>query len=310
MSTRTHSPWKPELVVDALEARQWIERQFPELAPARVEPLGAGWDATVFRVNDAFVFRFPRRAIAVPLLESEWRLLPWIAPRVSLAIPHPRSLGTCERGERWPFLGYQYVRGVEALRLALDERARERIARPLGLFLRELHALDATKPRELGAEPDPLHRLVVEKRENGVRARLDELERARVISDVRSYDAVIESARALVPPRLDALVHGDLHVRHLLVDEGGDLSGVIDWGDVHVGSPATDLAVAWTFFAGRSRALFRDAYGPIDPAEIALARLRALDHSTSTALFGLRENDADMRHESRRALAAVLEPFD
>jgi aminoglycoside phosphotransferase (APT) family kinase protein len=37
------------------------------------------------------------------------------------------------------------------------------------------------------------------------------------------------------------LAHGDLHVRHLLVDEAGALAGVIDWGEVCRGHPASEL---------------------------------------------------------------------
>lgn len=304
------SPWVPELVVDAGEARAWIERQFPELAPATVEPLGAGWDATVFRVRGELVFRFPRRAIAVPLFEREAQLLPWIAPLVPVPIPCPRWRGRCERGDGWPFLGYGYLSGRSACQLDLDDAARERLATPLGEFLRTLHALDAGEARRRGAQSDPLQRLVVEAREPRLRARLEELALANVIASARAFDGVLDECRGLAPPAREVVLHGDLYVRHLLIDERGSLSGVIDWGDVHVGSPATDLALAWSFLGGRGRATFRDAYGPIDSAQIALARLRALDHATSTALFGLREGDRALLRESRRALASVLEPFD
>lgn len=305
-----NAPWVPELVVDAREARAWIERQFPELAPASVEPLGAGWDATVFRVRGDLVFRFPRRAIAVPLFEREAQLLPWIAPRVHVPIPCPRWRGRCERGEGWPFLGYAYLSGRSACQLDLDDVARERLAVPLAEFLRTLHALDVGEAWRRGAQSDPLKRLVVEARETRLRARLEELALANVIESARAYDRVLDDCRALTPPPGEVVLHGDLYVRHLLIDERGSLSGVIDWGDVHVGSPATDLALAWSFLGRAARARFRAAYGAIDSAEIALARLRALDHSTSTALFGLREGDRELLRESRRALVRVLEPFE
>jgi aminoglycoside phosphotransferase (APT) family kinase protein len=39
----------------------------------------------------------------------------------------------------------------------------------------------------------------------------------------------------------------------------GELSAVIDFGCSAVGDPACDVPIAWTFFHGESRRLFRDA---------------------------------------------------
>jgi aminoglycoside phosphotransferase (APT) family kinase protein len=40
------------------------------------------------------------------------------------------------------------------------------------------------------------------------------------------------------------LCHGDLHVRHLLVDGDGSAAGVIDWGDLCLADAAVDLSIA------------------------------------------------------------------
>jgi aminoglycoside phosphotransferase (APT) family kinase protein len=53
-------------------------------------------------------------------------------------------------------------------------------------------------------------------------------------------------------------VHGDVSVSNLLV-QTGRLSAVIDFGQLGVGDPACDLAIAWTFFDGASRQAFRHA---------------------------------------------------
>jgi aminoglycoside phosphotransferase (APT) family kinase protein len=42
-------------------------------------------------------------------------------------------------------------------------------------------------------------------------------------------------------------LHGDLHPRNVLVHEG-EISGIIDWGDMTAGDPATDLAAVWMLF--------------------------------------------------------------
>lgn len=55
-------------------------------------------------------------------------------------------------------------------------------------------------------------------------------------------------------------VHGDVTPTNLLVREGR-LSAVIDFGAMAVGDPACDLMIAWTFFGGAERSVFRDALG-------------------------------------------------
>lgn len=68
--------------------------------------------------------------------------------------------------------------------------------------------------------------------------------------------------------------HGDLHPGNYLVDEQGDLAGVIDFGDLTRGDPAVDCATAWLSFTSAGRATFFEAYcqarGLDDDARAAL----------------------------------------
>src|SRR5215471_9364130 len=59
-------------------------------------------------------------------------------------------------------------------------------------------------------------------------------------------------------------VHGDASPGNLLAVRGR-LSAVIDFGCSAVGDPACDTAIAWTFFSGESRRVFR-ARLPVDQA--------------------------------------------
>jgi len=74
-------------------------------------------------------------------------------------------------------------------------------------------------------------------------------------------------------------LHGDLHPANVLVS-GGGLCGVIDFGDMCAGDPATDLSAAWLLLPAGSAARFFDAYADADDATIQRARgwaaLRAL----------------------------------
>ena len=86
---------------------------------------------------------------------------------------------------------------------------------------------------------------------------------------------MLERARRLPPPAKQAICHGDLHLRHLLVGDDGELSGVIDWIDVCRADPAIDLPLYWGYLtpAGRAAA-FHAEYGPV--AADALLRARVL----------------------------------
>jgi aminoglycoside phosphotransferase (APT) family kinase protein len=73
-------------------------------------------------------------------------------------------------------------------------------------------------------------------------------------------------------------VHGDLHSANMIV-AGGEISAVLDFGDLTAGDPAVDLAVAWMLFDEADRAVFRAAASgtePIDDATWQRGQLWAL----------------------------------
>ena len=57
-----------------------------------------------------------------------------------------------------------------------------------------------------------------------------------------------------------------------LVGDDGRLVGVIDWGDLGVGDPATDLAAAWMLFPPEVHEDVWAAYGGLSEATGARAR--------------------------------------
>jgi aminoglycoside phosphotransferase (APT) family kinase protein len=295
-------PWSPEVVVSADLARSLIEAQFPALAPARAEPLGAGWDNAAFRVNGSYVFRFPQRQLAVPFLETETRVMPAVAPRLPLAAPAPLFVGRPAGGYPWPFAGYARIPGRTACAANLDEGQRAAAAEPLGRFLAALHAFPAADAARAGAGPDTLGRLDLPRRRPWARERLADLAARGLVADVRPFTALLDAAPPTCEPRADTLVHGDLYARHLLVDEAGRLDGVIDWGDVHLGDPAVDLMIAHTFLPPEAHPAFRRAYGPVAGQTWALARLRGLWHSLAVVGYAAEVGDADLLREGQTGL--------
>lgn len=301
--------WSSERVIDAPMARALIAEQFPALAPTVVEPLGHGFDNTAYLVDDTWVFRFPRRAVAAPLILREAAVLPTIAQRVPLPIPVPEHIGRPSARFPWPFAGYRALAGTTACAAVLSEDQRAAAAVPLGRFLAALHAFPAARARALGVIGDELGRVDVLARTVKAKATLAGLQRVGLVDAalVERCEAVLQATPTNAQRPLLRLVHGDLYARHVLVGPEGEPAGVIDWGDLHLGDPAVDLALGYGFFPPGPRDMFFQAYGTIDAATRELARFRALYHGAAALQFATDIGDTTLVGEGKRALAWATE---
>jgi len=308
------NPWSAEFVIDPSLAKKLIDDQFPELRPATLELIGEGWDNFVFRVNSEFVFRFPRRKLGADLIQNEAILLPKIQPRLPIAIPQVLFHGQSTDEFQWSFLGYRYLPGTTACRANLTNEERNQIAPVLGIFLSTLHQISEPEALSLGAIQDAIGQLDLQKR---IPATLEYLEKVRelgLFQNLEPLHAVVEQTRNLTDrqtsSRLKTLLHGDLYIRHLMVDSNRKLSGVIDWGDIHVGDPALDLQIVFFVLPKEAHPLFFKGYGPISEETWLLARFRALYSSLVSTVYAHSIGDLDLFREGRIGLTHLVELSD
>lgn len=277
-------PWAPEVDVTPELAAGLIGDQFPDLAAAPITALATGWDNTAFLVDDRWLFRFPRREIAVPGVRREIAVLPRLAPLLPLPIPNPTFIGQPSDRYGWPFFGTSMLPGRELADSDLPDPERVRAAESAGRFLRALHDPALAALPECGGLPvDPMRRASARARADRAREVLARLARANIWRPGEDVDRLLDDAErdredAEAGRRADLVVcHGDLHVRHLLVDARGAATGVIDWGDLCLGDPAVDLGIAYLGFAGQARAALLAAYGrPVSTRQELAARTLAI----------------------------------
>lgn len=303
--------WAADIEIDATLATRLLTAQFPQLNVARVEPLGIGWDNAAFLIDGHIVFRFPRRQIAAALIEREVRLLPSIASRLPLPISAPQYVGAASLDYPWAFAGYEFIAGETACSVRWSPKERVALAPPLARFLSALHDIDPTPLVAAGLPPDEIGRLDHHKRLGLTRERLQALAAAGLLADPQPFVAWLEAH----PPVALAgakrrLVHGDLYARHVLVDAHRCPAGIIDWGDVHLGDPALDVAIAHLLLPPAAHAAFRAAYGALDDRTWAAARYRAIYHAVLELDYGARANDRGMRAIGADALALILPALD
>ena len=142
----TQPMWAADIAIDRALAALLIAVQFPALRSETLEAFGVGWDNAAFLVGGKLLFRFPRRRVAVPLMEREIAILPHVASHVPNAISAPTLLGTASDAYPYAFAGYDLIAGKTACSVALTDGGRCALATPLGRFFRALHDID----------PDPL----------------------------------------------------------------------------------------------------------------------------------------------------------
>ncbi len=270
--------WSPERVVDEALARRLIGGRFPELREAPMRLLGEGWDSTAWLVGGEWVFRFPRREAVIPGFRRELAALPALAPRLPLPVPVATHRGEASDAFGWPWAGTRFLPGRELADAAPADLDRVRHGRDLGRFLRALHDIDPASVTVAG-EPlpvDPVRRADMPFRVGRTEEQLAALAALGLWRAPPALAEVFGRARGLGPAEGLALAHGDLHVRHLLVDADGQLGGVIDWIDVCRADPAIDLPLYWAYLTPAGRAAFHDGYGPVDPERLLRARVLAI----------------------------------
>ncbi len=294
--------WAAEVTVDEPLARRLIGEQFPELEVGSLRLVGEGWDTTVWLVDEEWVFRFPRRSYPVPGLENEIAYLPRLGPILPLPIPNPTFVGRPSADFRWPFYGAPFLPGRELADAALDDAARSALARPLGEFLRTLHAI------ELDAElpVDPVRRADMSFRVPRTIERLAELESLGLWTAPPLAGDLLESARELPAPEPTVTCHGDLHLRHLLVDGHGKPSAVIDWIDLSRNDPGVDLVLYWSSLPPESRSEFLAAYGPVSDEQLLRGRVLALFLCATLAVWGHHEGVENVKREAVGSLKRTV----
>ena len=328
-------PWTPEIEVAPDLAADLIGTQFPALADLPVAEMATGWDNTVYLVGGQWVFRFPRRQVAVGATGREIAALPKLAAVLPLPVPVPEFAGRSTDRYPWPFWGARLLSGVELADSGLTDDQRGPAGRAVGQFLRALHDPALIDWLGVPLPADPTRRNDVVWRASWAREIIGRLAAGHIWQpDSDVLDLLGRAERITAPDspvRTDGpasaasagglggvvspggagpgavLCHGDLNVRHLLVDEAGRAAGVIDWGDLCLADPAIDLSIAYAGFAGQPRAELFAAYGgPPEPDRELRARVLAVFLSAALAEYAFTEHRSRLLTESLSGLRRAV----
>ena len=243
------------------------------------------------------VVRLPSGEAYAEQVAKEQRWLPYLAASLPLSIPIPLALGQPAAGYPWSWSVYRWLEGEPASSGSVSDLTD--FASSLGRFLSALQRTDATG----GPVPGPhnFHRGGALGIYDGQTRQAIAALKGKIEGDAAT--AVLEEALASTWQGSPLWVHGDINASNLLV-RAGRLSAVIDFGQLGVGDPACDLAIAWTLFERKSRQAFREAL-PLDAESWTRGRGWALWKALIVA-SGLVETTATEFAHSWRTINEVL----
>lgn len=299
--------WHADIEVNDVLVKACIEAQCPKLLPlSDLRCIDEGWDNVVYLVNNIYIFRFPRRKIAVPALECENQLLKNLQHHFELEIPNPEFIGEPSAIYPYPFQGYKRISGDTCYQAELSMADRMASIKPLAIFLKKLHSIKSAEAYQLGAKEQVFDRANKETF-NVLRERIEKIKKKNIIT---LNDKVIERIFALaidvqLPEKDYVLIQGDLYCRHLLFNRN-KLTGIIDWGDVGINHPAADLSVIHSFYPSSCHEEFFKYYGEVDSDSWAYAKFLGMYIMLTVMLYAHDRGDELLLQETKLGLGFVM----
>ncbi|MGG3308871.1 macrolide 2'-phosphotransferase MphI [Paenibacillus lautus] len=231
------------------------------LNPEGIEMTESGMDFLVGFAEEAgtgarWILRKPRRSDVLERAGNEARVLKLIPSYLPVDVPDWR-IYTPEL-IAYPLLSGEPAASVSSEGYAWNmdhENPGDEFVRSLAETLVSLHGIDHDAARAAGLRV---------KSPQEVRE-----ETARNMEDIKSRlgvsDALWERWQKWLEedsywPTHSALIHGDLHPPHILIDERVQVTGLLDWTESEVASPAKDFVLYYAIYGEHNLRVLLDRY--------------------------------------------------
>lgn len=282
-------------------AHKLIVEQFPELSHLAITSVEKqGHDNRTYRLGTDMLIRMPTAESYALKVPKEQKLLPKLAPNLSLRIPSPLKMGNPSPDYPYHFSIYQWLVGKSINLLALNDEAKQSLACDLAKFLQELQSIKNVKGPMPG-QHNWWRGDHVSVYDQGAR---EQIARLNNIINADKAIKLWEQAGKTRWHKHPVWIHGDLAIGNLLA-ENGKLSAVIDWGGMAMGDPACDLVMAWTYFNEKAREIFMEKTALDDDT-----RLRAKAWVLWKATFELcqvKDRDSAEAHLQKNIIDEVVD---
>ncbi len=220
-----------EFHIDEQLVRHLIDTQFPEFSELPLKLVGSGWDNQNYQLGTEYLVRIPRRELGAKLISHEIEWTQKLEKQLPLPIPTPLRTGSPDTTYPWQWSILPWFEGNTARNATLSESELFRLVQFLKV-LRTINPEDAPK--------NPFRDVPLMDKADTIEEKIQK----KKLSLPPSILTLWEDALSEDLDTKACLIHGDLHPENIIVKEGA-IQAVIDWGDITMADPATDLAIFW-----------------------------------------------------------------
>lgn len=232
-------------VNDFEKGKNEILKRYPELSNCEFKSDDSGWTNFAIKVDNKYLFRFPRNNEAYVAINKEYKILEILNKKLPNNIKVPNYI-FCNLNADYPFVGYEMIQGdflTNELFNSLNDSQKEKVLNNMTIFLNILHSIDYNELNLKPINPILWYQDLYKRVQDICFKYFDDdlIDKTNKLFEMFFCDNTMHNYRP-------TLVHGDLSEDHILVTKDG--VGIIDFGDLMVFDPAYDLI--WAYICDKS----------------------------------------------------------
>lgn len=231
----------------AISYQQKIESYFPQMRIKSIKPtFDHGLHNDLMLVNNEILVRFAKVDYAKDLLENEIKCINLIREKTNIPVPKMERL-------EYGVVYYPYINGEQLFRHQLfkyDKIKQIDLIEQIGYYMNQMHTIPLDDIKKIGIKVSPAstenpiesyERLVsyYERVKNELYPHMRAYTRSCVEASFRGIENGAEWFHYT-----PCLIHGDLALEHIIVDENyKTVVGILDFGVAGIGNPSHDIGV-------------------------------------------------------------------
>lgn len=297
------SLWADHYQLNTITVKEIINRTFSDIEATIVLREGSGWDFTTFKVNESWIFRFPKREEYNEHFKKEIDVMAAIGTSLPLNVPDYVFVSHDCHGYPNTVGGYKKIYDTPLFELQTSDYTSEENARRIGEFLTILHSgkiAEKISAIAIRKESRDIANDIRERTWNNIEA-LKSFVKSDVWDKFKSLQNYQKSTESFQGKQ--TLIHDDFGLQHIIFDQKSKtISGVIDWTDMAIGDPASDLACIWAANRKFYQMIMKYYAAPVDGDFFKRVKEKGIYAFIGDSLYGYKTNQKQKIDWSRDVL--------